>query len=221
MPSNDRLHLSSIYDARASRYETEMEPFSHFLPIVRRFLAENVRPHMRVLDVGCATGYLTADLPPSVDVVGLDISEAMLAEARKQRPAGVFRIHDFHQPVPADLGTFDVILASSCFDFCEDVNAVIGNLARVLRPGGMLFFSIDERRESLTLQREASLNLKGDGIDLHLFFYTPEQVRAALSAAGLQVRSCESGAGWYSRHLKETIQYGYWTVERPAEQVAA
>jgi len=99
-----------------------------------------------VLDLGTGTGRLAQALLRRyrrARVVGLDIALPMLAEARRRggrfrRPALV--CGDMERLPFAD-GSADLILSSLTLQWCQDARAVFAEFARVLRPGGALFFT--------------------------------------------------------------------------------
>lgn len=81
-----------------------------------------------VLDVGCGTGELMAGLKAKVKT-GIDFSEAMIAEARKQYPD-----LDFHVMNASNITldkTYDVIIISNLVGHLEDVQAVFQELRKV------------------------------------------------------------------------------------------
>lgn len=68
---------------------------------------------LRVLDVGCATGYLTESIFHSgCDVSGVDISKNMIREALKRSDSMDFRVADACE-LPFNEETFDVVLSAS------------------------------------------------------------------------------------------------------------
>jgi SAM-dependent methyltransferase len=91
----------------------------------------------RALDVGCGPGLYLALLHehlPSVRAVGVDLSPGMAAEAARHAPtltADVARL-----PLPDDC--VDRVLAPHMLYHCADIPAAVGELRRVLRPGGSL-----------------------------------------------------------------------------------
>jgi SAM-dependent methyltransferase len=100
------------------------------------------RPGERWLDVGTGNGAVALRAARAgADVTGLDLSEALLEEARK-------RAHDAGLTVRFDLGdaqrlpygeaSFDVVSSSFGVIFAPDAVAAAGELARVVRPGGRL-----------------------------------------------------------------------------------
>ena len=74
-------------------------------------------PPVRTLDVACGTGFLTRHLRG--DIVGLDASERMLEEARKQAPNAHFMQGDA-LALPFEDGSFDRVFASYFYCHLEE-----------------------------------------------------------------------------------------------------
>jgi SAM-dependent methyltransferase len=119
----------------------------------------------RVLDLGCGNGASTreaARMAEAGEVVGIDLSTAMLANARARSVAaeltnvtfvhGDAQVHDFEPE------SFDVIISNAGAMFFDDNVAAFTNLRRALRPGGriaMMAWQRLEDNEWLTVLREA------------------------------------------------------------------
>jgi len=89
-------------------------------------------PGMRVLDAGCGNGlYLPALRQRQVTAVGCDLSPGMLAAVT--HPA---LIAADLTALPVRDHTFDVVLAAQVLDLVPDRRTAIGELRRVLAPGG-------------------------------------------------------------------------------------
>jgi SAM-dependent methyltransferase len=112
-------------------------------------LSAHLAPHLldaaevtagdHVLDVACGTGIVarmaTERIGPAGRVVGLDRNEAMLTVARRIRPDLDWRRGEaMSLPFPDD--SFDVVLCQSGLMFVPDPAAAVGEMARVVRPGG-------------------------------------------------------------------------------------
>ncbi len=96
----------------------------------------------RVLEVGCGTGDLLADLRTAgYRAVGLDLSPAMLRVARRKAaragtpPGGLVRAHSAALPFPA--AAFDAVVSTFPSDYIF-APATLVEIARVLRTGGRL-----------------------------------------------------------------------------------
>lgn len=95
----------------------------------------------QVLDVGCGAGDDTREVAalvgPNGRVVGIDISEAMLAEARRRGGPVEFTHGDMHALSFAD-ESFDRVRAKLVRMHSPDIDTADDELVRVLRPGGKL-----------------------------------------------------------------------------------
>ena len=100
------------------------------------------RPAERLLDIGSGPGLLARDMAKTVGeqgrVTGLDASEAMLALARDQCDGlgqTEFVAGDATS-LPFDDGVFDGVTCTQVYEYVEDVDTALHELARVVRPGG-------------------------------------------------------------------------------------
>lgn len=91
----------------------------------------------RVLDVGCGTGRFTADFETDARwVAAVDLDPTMVQVA-STRVRGPLLVADAHQ-LPYCDAAFDVTVAVTLCEFTADPATVIGELARVTRPGGRI-----------------------------------------------------------------------------------
>jgi len=96
------------------------------------------RPGERILDLGCGTGRLTAEIAGQSgnSVVGLDRSEAMLAEASRGPGRRLFVRGDGIGLPFAE--AFEAVFSAATFHWILDHDALFASVASVLRPGGRL-----------------------------------------------------------------------------------
>lgn len=104
-----------------------------------------LRPGQRLLDVGCGLGdagiALSEDLGEAGEVVGIDGSEVMLAEAQR-RAAGAscgthFRVGDAGALDEPD-ASFDAVRSERMLQWVPDPARAVAEMARVVRPGGLV-----------------------------------------------------------------------------------
>jgi 2-polyprenyl-3-methyl-5-hydroxy-6-metoxy-1,4-benzoquinol methylase len=100
----------------------------------------------RVLDLGCGHGVLTVDLAQrgAKEVVGLDLDVHALSFAQNYVPEAFpllsskisFVSHDIAELAGSE--TFDFVFSKDAFEHILDLEGVVGNIRRVLKPGGKL-----------------------------------------------------------------------------------
>jgi SAM-dependent methyltransferase len=183
-----------IWAASADQYETRGARHRRLL-----LRAAAIAPGERVLDLGCGNGASTreaARMAQPGEVVGIDLSTAMLTNARARSAAagltnvtfvhGDAQVHDFEPE------SFDVIISNAGAMFFDDKVAAFTNLGRALRPGGRIALVAWQRLEDnewLTVPREA-LSMGRDlpsplvGMPGPFGLADREQVSALLSETG-------------------------------------
>src|SRR5437588_1068820 len=127
-----------------TRFADEFD--SQFRSIWARFLeTDPVAPADRVLDIGCGSGQSTRDaarLARDGSALGVDLSESMLAEARRRASTEGLTNVEFvwadAQVHAFDTATFDLAISRFGSMFFSDRPAAFANIASALRPGGRM-----------------------------------------------------------------------------------
>ena len=99
-----------------------------------------------MVDVGCGAGidsFIAAHMVgPSGQVIGVDMTPAMLAKARRgAAEADVTQIEfreGLGEALPVDDGWADVVISNGVLNLMPDKPAALQEMARVLKPGGRL-----------------------------------------------------------------------------------
>ncbi len=135
---DERLRRS--WDRRAGTYDRDMGA------VERRWFAD-VRPWVcrlatgRTLEVALGTGLNLPHYPSGLDLTGVEWSPSMLAVARA-RAADLGVVADLRQGDARELGfddgTFDTVVMTFSLCSIPDPARAVDELARVLRPGGLL-----------------------------------------------------------------------------------
>ena len=93
------------------------------------------KPGERILDLGCGTGALTAEIAArGADILGLDRSEEMIAQARKKYPELKFEVADAR--TLKFQAEFDAVFSNAVLHWIPEAEQVIAGVSRALKPGG-------------------------------------------------------------------------------------
>ncbi|WP_244952055.1 methyltransferase domain-containing protein [Shewanella insulae] len=112
---------------------------------VQRLSAQKLRAKMvavgRLLDIGCGPGTDFSGSPGLNEVLGLDIAPGMLSQMRASFPAYQALCGDA-QALPLANASIDTLYSNLALQWCRDIKTAIGELARVLKPGGQCHLAI-------------------------------------------------------------------------------
>jgi demethylmenaquinone methyltransferase/2-methoxy-6-polyprenyl-1,4-benzoquinol methylase len=123
--------------------------------IKREIASHLVEPGHEILELGCGTGALAAMMAErGAEVVALDVSEPMLAEARMKAPAVQFLHRTATEIEELGSGRFDRVVGTLVLSELSDdeVDFVLRAALTVLKPGGLLVLA-DEIRPARLLER--------------------------------------------------------------------
>jgi trans-aconitate methyltransferase len=122
----------------------------------------NIAGSERILDLGCGDGALTAQLAalaPQGSVLGIDASRGMIDTAMTHVADNLsFAVHDINDLDFAD--EFDIVFSNATLHWIKDHDALLRNVHRALKPGGVLKF-----------------NFAGDGNCANFFDVVQEAIR--------------------------------------------
>ena len=120
-----------------------------FAGVGNPFSMSILQPGERVVDLGAGGGFdcfiAAGQVGPEGQVVGVDMTEEMLARSRAAASAMGLRNVEFRQGViealPVADAWADVVISNGVINLCADKRRVFAEIMRVLRPGGRLQFA--------------------------------------------------------------------------------
>lgn len=147
-----------------------------------------------ILDIGCGAGFLSNALAEKKHkVVGIDLSETSLQVAKrhdKTRSVRYVPMSAEHLTFPE--ASFDVVAAMDLLEHVEKPAAVIGEAARMLKPGGLFFFHTFNRSWMSWLFAQKGLEwfVANTPKNLHIYrlFIKPSELKRMCDANGLETR---------------------------------
>jgi SAM-dependent methyltransferase len=153
----------------------------HLLDVVRRRLGDPA--NVRGLDVGCGGGLSHPYLRDLGRLVGVDLSEPMIAAARRRNPEVQYQVGDGAR-LPFDDGPFDVTFTACVLHHVPlaERGAFVRELGRVTRPGGLVLVFEHNPLNPLTRLAVHRCAFDEDAILLGL-----RETRQLLSAADLSL----------------------------------
>ena len=149
-----------------------------FVPERVPFFVAAIGRGKRVLDLGCRSGALTRHFLEGNSVVGLDVDPAALEKAAA---LGIEPLEaDVEQPLPLVDASFDAVVAGELFEHLQFPDALVAEIRRVVRPGGVLVGSVPNAFRVQSRLRFLAGRAPEDD-PTHLRMFSPRAVRELLA----------------------------------------
>jgi len=187
-----------------------------FIPGMAADLVDDLapRPGERIVDLGCGTGTLTAEIAArGAEVTGIDADPAMIASAGAQYPGIPFECADgaaFSVDTPVD-----AVFSNAALHWMKSPEPVIACVAAALKPGGRFVAEMggDQNVEVLTgsiFRALGEAGIAAEEVEFPWYFPRTADYAALLEAGGFEIREirhfarptplddCPNGAAdWY------------------------
>jgi 2-polyprenyl-6-hydroxyphenyl methylase/3-demethylubiquinone-9 3-methyltransferase len=180
--------------------------FSYLREAVQR---QGIEPgDATALDVGCGGGLLAEEVARlGFGVTGVDPSAPSLATARAHAAGEGLEIEYVEgrgEALPVRDAAFDLVFCCDVLEHVDDVAAVLREVRRALRPGGLFVYDTINRTVISKLvviklmQEWDSTRVVDPGLHDHAMFIKPRELQRELRAAGLEPRGSEGMSGMAS-----------------------
>ena len=156
------------------------------------WINSKIDPNSKILDVGCGGGLFSNPLSELGHVVtGLDISKESLEIAKKYDSSNRVRyIEADARAIPLPDNSYDVIISMDFLEHVTEVQEVIGEISRLLKPGGLFFFHTFNRNpiSHLVAIKFVEWFIKNTEKNLHVIdmFIKPEELKRDMDKANLK-----------------------------------
>ena len=207
MENVDDLEIRK-FEALASRWwdpESEFRPLHEINPLRLNYISQHINlAEKRVVDIGCGGGILAEAMAHhGAKVTAIDLAEASLSVARlHQMESGLeidYRMCSAEALAEEQPGEYDVVTCLEMLEHVPDPAAVVEACMRLVKPGGLVFFSTINRNPKSYLfaiiGAEYVLNLLPRGTHDYAKFIKPSELAQWARASGLQLKA-QIGMGY-------------------------
>ena len=142
----DRAYVKEMFDDFADSFETTLAKLDYQTPEILKSFLEKKTQKIKILDAGCATGNNAFCLRPHASfLIGIDLSDKMVREARKKNMYDVLEETDITEFCNRNPSSFDLVVIT-------DVMCYFGNIEPLLCA---IFCALDDKGEVfLTFEKQ-------------------------------------------------------------------
>lgn len=120
----------------------ELDDFKYKWPIVRKLITS--LSGLTFLDYGCGSGKLLSEVSricPKNNYLGVDVSESGIKRAKKRFPKAKYLLTQDGEKLKIKNDSIDFILAADVIEHVYDVNTLLDEFYRILKPGGKILIT--------------------------------------------------------------------------------
>lgn len=186
-----RLDAQQAYACWAPFYDETPNPLlaleeRSLAPMMKSFFAQDV------VELGCGTGRWLQRLEAvgSRLLMGVDFSDAMLAEAERKCLPSTSLVHSDCMAIPLPDHAVDCVLASFLLSYVQDLRKFAEEVARILRPGGTIIVS-DLHPNTTSYGWRRTFSAAGSLFEIATFRYTLPDLINTMSVAGCALEAMD------------------------------
>jgi ubiquinone/menaquinone biosynthesis C-methylase UbiE len=203
--------LAPLYDEATERIG--WFPNLELEKVINKYLSKG----SKVIDIGIGTGQTASVfLSKGCSVIGTDISKKMLEEVHKKFP----NIDLYQIDITAEKQTlfgdreFDAVSCIGTFEFISNPNIFFNFNKKVLKEGGLLFFSYEKLVKNSILQTEKVSKLSSEKSDFLpdtsflVYRYSEDEINNILKKYSFEIKDQIDFIGYYKGVEKIPVKYG-------------
>ncbi len=206
--STPRVPVEEYGEHYFRSYNYADRPLSRFSMywFARRYYAALARRYAprgggKLLEMGCGLGHLLGLLQDDFQCVGVDLAEYAIQQTRQNAPRAEALVHSADDLSIFQDGEFSVVIALHLVEHLADPQGAIGQVHRILRPGGLFLYATPNPVYSLRRYKDPATDAIGKD-PTHINVQRPEQWRAWTEAAGFRVLRHFGDGLWDVPYLK-------------------
>ena len=221
MKKSNSIH---VHNEQADQYDQQVREYKWFGPEVLFGLTfEYVSPHDRLLDLGIGTGL--GSLPfakVGLKVSGIDGSMEMLKICKSKDFTKDLKQFDIRNtPLPYSNGFFNHVISCGLFQFFGDLEPMVKEISRIIKPGGIFAFTILAQIPEIE-KKGVSYNLpeyseKQSDWDAMLFMHSNRYIEKLLQSCGFDILKELKFLVWTGYEGIDDLCYAYVTQSVPSK----
>ena len=136
----------------------------------------------KVLDVGCAYGFMLKRFPDSFQKFGIDVSKYAISVAKKRLSSATLKIRSAEEKLPFEEDFFDMILFNDVLEHLENPKIALENIYKVLKKDGILYITTP----NLNIVRKKIFRY-ADEKEHHISLFSDSSLTSLLNSLGFKI----------------------------------
>jgi SAM-dependent methyltransferase len=182
--SHESIYSAAYFNGKRSFFYRLTGGYRDLAVVFDRYAADVRRwaPGPKLLDIGCAYGFLLRRLENDFETFGVDVSDHAVAQARLTASRSQVQVHNVIRPLPFADQSFDVVVLTDVLEHVHGTLGILAEVARVCRPGATLYITTPNRN----FLRRALYQIP-DHMEHHVNLLSHRQLGRLLDQAGFEV----------------------------------